>query len=219
MKQERKKAFPTALWTFAAFLLWTAAVRFLDVQPIGPQNATVGFATLNRFVQELTGVHMSLYTLTDRLSLIPLGFAAGFALMGLTQWIRRKHLFRVDYSILVLGGFYAVVLAVYGFFEVVVINHRPVLIDGVLEASYPSSTTVLVLCVMSTAMSQLKERLRNPVLKRCAASLITVFMLLMLTGRLLSGVHWFTDIIGGILLSAGLVLLYHAIRSLKPDSR
>ena len=196
---------------FMAFILWTAAVSFIDVQPIGPENSRVGFASLNQFVHQLTGVHMGLYMLTDWLSLIPLGFVAGFGFLGLFQWIQRKSLLQVDRSILVLGGFYLLTGAVFLFFEKFVVNYRPVLMEGILEASYPSSTTMLVLCVMLTAAMQLKRRIRNSNLQHLTVSAITVFIALMVIGRLMSGVHWFTDIIGGILLSMGLVALYASL--------
>ena len=144
---------------------------------------------------------------------MPLVFVIGFALLGLIQWIKRKHLLKVDYSILALGGFYIVVMAAFNLFEVFVINYRPVLIDGYLEASYPSSTTMLVMCVMPTAIMQFNARIKNDVLRRCVASAITAFIVFMVIGRLISGVHWITDIIGGALLSTGLVLMYRAIIS------
>ncbi|MBQ3548885.1 MAG: phosphatase PAP2 family protein [Oscillospiraceae bacterium] len=196
-----------------AFLLWTVAIQFVDVQAIGPQESSVGFATINQFVHNLTGVHMSLYTITDWLGLVPLVFVMGFGTLGLIQWIKRKHLLKVDYNILVLGGFYIIVMAVYVLFEMLVVNYRPVLIGGILEGSYPSSTTTLVMCVMPTAIIQFNARIKNNVLKRFVASAIIAFIVFMVIGRLVSGVHWFTDIIGGALLSAGLVLMYRAIIS------
>lgn len=211
MKKRNRKNYCTAAWLLGSFILWTVAVRVIDVQAIGPQGSAVGFAEVNRFVHQLTGVHLSLYTVTDCLSLIPFCFVTGFALWGLMQWIRRKHLLKVDRSILDLGGFYFVVAACYIFFEIVIINHRPVLIDGILEASYPSSTTMLVICVMTTALMQFHARIGNRALKHCITASIISFILFMVVGRLISGVHWFTDIIGGILLSAGLVSLYHAV--------
>lgn len=192
-------------------MLWTIGVTRIDVQAIGPQGSTVGFAALNRFVHDLTGVHMELYTITDWLGLVPVAFGFGFAVLGLAQWIKRKHILKVDFSILVLGGFYIVTLAAYLFFESHVINYRPVLIEGNLEASYPSSTTLLVLCVMPTALMQLRRRIGNPLFRRCVSVAIAAFMAFMIIGRLLSGVHWVTDIIGGILLSTGLVALYGSI--------
>ena len=211
MKKENQRNFCIAICMLLAFLLWTVAIQFVDVQAIGPQESSVGFATINQFVHNLTGVHMSLYTITDWLGLVPLVFVMGFALLGLIQWIKRKHLLKVDYSILVLGGFYIVVMAVYVLFEILVVNYRPVLINGYLEASYPSSTTMLVMCVMPTAIIQFNTRIKNNVLKRFVASTIVAFIVFMVIGRLVSGVHWFTDIIGGALLSTGLVLLYRAI--------
>ena len=215
MKKENQRNFCIATCMLFAFFLWTATIQFIDVQTIGPQGSSVGFATLNGFVHNLTGVHMSLYAITDWLGLVPLAFVMGFALLGLVQWIKRKYLLKVDYSILVLGGFYIVVMAVYVLFEVFVVNYRPVLIGGILEASYPSSTTMLVMCVMPTAIMQFNARIKNNVLKRFVASAITVFVVFMVIGRLLSGVHWFTDIIGGALLSAGLVMMYRAIICLE----
>ena len=215
MKKESQRNFSIAICMLAAFLLWTVAIRFVDTQAIGPQASTVGFATMNRFVHNLTGVHMALYAITDRLGLVPLMFVMAFAVLGLIQWIRRKRLANVDHSILVLGGFYIVVMAVYLLFEMFAVNYRPVLIGGVLEASYPSSTTMLAMCVMPTAIMQLNARIKSKVLKGFVASAIIVFIVFMVIGRLVSGVHWFTDIVGGALLSAGLVLMYHAIVRLE----
>ena len=198
-----------------AFLLWTLAIQFIDVQAIGPRESTVGFAMINQFVHNLTGVNMTLYTITDWLGLVPLMFVIGFGMLGLIQWIKRKHPLKVDYSLLVLGGFYIAVMAIYVLFEVLVVNYRPVLINGHLEASYPSSTTMLVMCVMPTAIMQFNARIQNSILRRCAASAITAFIVFMVMGRLISGVHWLTDIIGGALLSAGLVLMYRTVVNLE----
>lgn len=206
-----QKEFRFAVCLLIAFVLWTAAIQIVDVQSIGPQGSPVGFAAVNQFVHNLTGVHMSLYMITDWMGLVPIGFVIGFALLGSIQWIKRKHLLKVDYSILILGGFYIVVMALYVFFEIFVVNYRPVLINGYLEPSYPSSTTVLVMCVMPTAIMQFNTRIKNEALKRCGTFAITIYIVFMIIGRLVSGVHWFTDIVGGVLLSAGLVRMYRAI--------
>ena len=208
MNNIKKYFLPSALLT--AFVLWTWAVSAVDVQPIGPLGTAVGFATLNGLFHRLTGVHMGLYTLTDWLGLASLGICAGFGILGLVQWVGRGSIRRVDRSLLILGGFYVLVLGVFLLFELAAVNYRPVLIEGRLEASYPSSTTMLVMCVMPTAMLQLKQRFKAPAQKAVCAA-IAAFTAFMVMGRLLSGVHWLTDIIGGALLSAGLVLLYDAV--------
>ncbi len=179
------------------------------------KNSKVGFATLNGWFHELTGVHMLLYNITDWLGFVPIFIVLGFALLGLVQLIKRRSLLKVDVDILVLGGFYVIVLMAYVAFEIFVINYRPILIDGSLEASYPSSTTLMVMCVMPTALMQLNERVKTHSLGKCLAILILVFTTFMVIGRLISGVHWFTDIVGGALLSAGLVMLYYALVNLR----
>ncbi len=207
-----KKRNTSALWfssgSLAAFMLWTFLVRHIDVQSIGPNGSSVGFAAMNAAFHRLTGVHMTLYTVTDWLGLLPFGLVMGFAVLGLVQLIRRKSILKVERSILILGVFYIAVLSAYLFFEKVVINYRPVLISGSPEASYPSSTTMLALCVLPSAMMQLNGRIRNAFARRAALGLLAALSVFMVIGRLLSGVHWVSDIIGGILLSGGLVALY-----------
>ena len=206
MKNRRKLY--AALALLGGFLFWTIAVCLVDVQAIGPNGSAVGFAAVNGTFHRLTGVHLPLYVLTDWLSLIPVGIAVGFALLGAVQWIRRKKLRHVDFNILALGGFYVLLAAAYLFFECVVINYRPVLIEGVLEASYPSSTTLLVLCVMGTAMLQFKERIQQKTLRKWVLILCAAFTIFMVVCRVISGVHWLSDIVGGVLLSSALIQLY-----------
>ena len=215
MEKKNSRLFWVGVGLLAVFVLWTVLIRFVDVEAIGPRQSSVGFATLNGYIHNLTGVNMSLYIITDWLGLVPIGVAFGFAVLGIVQCIKRKSLLKVDRSILTLGGFYIVVMAVYILFEIVVINYRPTLIDGYLESSYPSSTTILVMCVMPTAMMQLRTRIKNDLFRRCVMLTITVFITFMVIGRLVSGVHWITDIIGGALLSTAIVLMYYSIGNIK----
>ena len=200
----RRREFFIGMCLLLAFAAWTVLVSVVDVQAIGPMGSEVGLAKLNGALHELIGVHMEIYVITDWLSLVPVLLGAWFAIVGLGQWIRRKNLLKVDRGILTLGGFYVIVGAVYIFFEKIGVNYRPVLINGLLEASYPSSTTVLVMCVMLTALMHFRNR--------GIRTAIVIFTALMVIGRLISGVHWFSDIVGGVLLSAGLVTVYHSIQ-------
>ena len=151
---------------------------------------------------------MTIYTITDWLGLVPVFVCLCFGMLGLVQLIRRKRLLRVDVDILLLGVYYVIVIACYLIFEMIPINYRPVLIEGRLEVSYPSSTTLLVLSVMPTLMFQAYRRTVNPMIRKSAAVFVIAFSTLMVIGRLISGVHWVTDIIGSVLLSTGLYMLY-----------
>lgn len=206
-----KKSFCIGAFSLVAFVLWTALVSVVDVRAIGPQGSTVGLGKINQFFHSLTGVNMALYHITDWLSIVPLMFVLGFAVLGLVQWIKRKKLLKVDYTIRALGGFYIVVFLIYVFFEYADINYRPVLIDGALEASYPSSTTMLVMCVMPTALMQFDIRIKSVRTRWALNIAIYAFVAFVVTARFISGVHWFTDIVGGIFLSMGLVMLYYCI--------
>lgn len=192
------------------FAVWTVLVKTVDVSPAGQSGADVGFAALNSWFHEMTGVHMVLYTITDWLGLIPVLVCIGFGTLGLAQMIRRKGLFRVDFDILLLGAYYMTVVLGYLVFEIFPVNYRPVLINGRLEASYPSSTTLLVLGVMPTLVLQAKRRLSGARLQTAIKAVAMAYTLLMIIGRLLSGVHWATDIVGALLFSWGLFSLYRA---------
>lgn len=202
-----------------AFIAWTLLVCLVDVKAIGPQGSSVGLATLNGAFHELTEDNITLYIITDWLGLVPIATALGFAILGLIQLIKRQSIAKVDVSILALGVFYIAVIAVYLLFEEVVINYRPILIGGNLEASYPSSTTMLVTCVMPTALMQFNVRIKQKPLKYAISAIIMAFIAFMVIGRLISGVHWLSDIIGGALISIGLVTAYSAFLGTPSKSK
>lgn len=192
------------------FILFTVSLKYVDVQPIGPQGSCVAYAGLNKAVHELFGVNMVLYTITDWAGVVAICIALGFAILGAVQWFERKSILKVDSTILILGIFYLLVFGTYVFFEFHVIGHRPVLIDGILEASYPSSTTMLAMCILPTAMIQLHRRIGHRAIRYAVELSCGLFMAFMVIGRLVCGVHWCTDILGGSVYSIAMVLLYHA---------
>lgn len=210
MKKKAKIQLTLGLLLLVVFILYTISLTFVDLQPIGPNGSYVAYAGINRWVHGLFGVNMMLYHITDWAGLVPILVAMGFAVLGLIQWIRRKSIQKVDRSILVLGGFYVLIFGAYAFFERNIINYRPVLIDGLLEASYPSSTTMLAMCVLPTAMMQFCRLIGNKSLKKNVNRIFGLFTAFLVIGRLLSGVHWVTDIFGGMLLSTALIFLYRA---------
>lgn len=207
MKEKKMLMGPLLL---AGFGIWTVLIQTVDVQPIGPQRIVVGFAMSNGWFHRLTGVHWELYTLTDWLGLVPIAICLFFGGAGLAQLLRRKSLRKVDMDIRLLGVYYGAVVITYLFFEGVPINYRPVLVEGVLEASYPSSTTLLVLSVLPTLHFQAKRRAMNRAVQKSTCAFSVLFSAFMVMGRLVSGVHWLTDIIGAVLLSSGLFLSYRA---------
>ena len=205
------KIFLKGLSLIMAFVIWTHLIQTLNVQSIGQNGTDVGFASFNSWFHKITGVNMMLYTITDWLGLVPLFVCMMFACVGFVQLIKRKRLLKVDFDIILLGMYYVVVIFSYLIFEMIPINYRPVLINGVMEASYPSSTTLLVLSVMPTLAFQVERRLKNYNIRKIITILTYVFSVFMVIGRLVSGVHWFTDIVGSVFISAGLYYMYKAV--------
>ncbi len=214
MKKNRIKDFLPGIMFATAFVIWTALIQIIDVKPVGQNGTNIGFATFNRLFHQLTGVHIAIYTITDWLGLVPIAVCMVFGGIGFVQWVRRRNLLKVDHDLMILGIYYIIVIFCYLIFEMIPINYRPIPIDGHMEASYPSSTTLLVLSVMPTLIEQMERRMINKRLKQIITVLAILFTAFMVFGRLISGVHWFTDIVGSVLLSMGLFCLYKATVSL-----
>ncbi len=203
-----KRTFWTGFALLCAFALWTILIQYIDVQTAGSNQTTVGFASFNVWFHQITGVHMVIYNITDWLGLVPVFICFCFGILGLCQLIKRKSLLKVDIDIILLGVYYIFVIFEYLFFEMVPINYRPILIDGILEASYPSSTTLLVLSVMPTLVLQVRRRTDKQKIRMATYSFTAIFTAFMVIGRLIAGVHWATDIIGAVFLSTGSFMMY-----------
>ena len=203
-----KKNLISGILCLIIFVLWTALILTVDVQAVGVNGTKIGLATLNTWFHDLTGVNMRLYVITDWLGLIPVFVCIFFGMVGFLELLKRKSVLRVDPDILLLGIYYVTVISAYIIFEMFPLNFRPVLIDGVMEASYPSSTVLLVLSIMPTLVFQSNRRIESSGIKITVIVLSVIFSVFMVVGRLLSGVHWVTDIVGSCFLSAGLFNVY-----------
>ena len=209
MDKKKKNYIISGVLVFMA-LLFTLLVKFVDVQAVGPEGSYVGLATINKFVFDLIGTNDAWYEITKYLGLVPLMLVMVYAFIGLTQLVKEKNIKKVDKEILILGGFYFVVAVLYVFFEKCIINYRPVLMDGVLEASYPSSHTLMTICFCGSALI-----LNNKYFSKTMTKYLNVFLVLLtgvvVVGRLISGVHWFTDILGGCFISAALLMIFYSV--------
>ncbi|MBE6915159.1 MAG: phosphatase PAP2 family protein [Ruminococcaceae bacterium] len=210
MKMRSEKNFITAGVLMILFLLLTILVQIVDVKPLGVNGTNIGFSTVNCCFHGLTGVNMVLYHITDWLGLVPLIVCLIFAGVGFIQAIKRRSVFLVDYDILLLGLYYLLIFFCYTVFESIPINYRPVLINGVQEASYPSSTTLLVMGIMPTLQEQVRRRVKRKSVRDFICVFAVVFSMFMVIGRAVCGVHWLTDIVGSLLFCGGLFHIYKA---------
>ena len=209
MNKKKRNFFISTILILLA-VVFTILVKVVDVKQVGVNGTTIGFATLNQFIFKTTGVNMIWYHITDWLGFVPIFIAILYSLLGLVQLIKRKSLFKVDKEIIILGLFYVVVISIYILFEKVIVNYRPILMNGFLEASYPSSHTLMTICLCGSSIIVNKKLFNNKITKLMnMLSLIIIFITVI--GRLISGVHWFTDIVGGIFISIALLMTLYSL--------
>ncbi len=200
-------------------IVYTFLVKTVDVKQIGPDNTSVGFATVNEAVANKLPFNETLYKITKYLGYVSLAAVGAYALVGLVQLIKRKSLFKVDREIIALGIFFVIVLALYVAFEIVIVNYRPVILDSEVgvEASFPSSHTVLAICVCTSIIMVNKKIFENVK----GIKLVNIGALLVLfgtaIGRTLSGVHWISDIVGGVIISAALLMTFYTVINAKNE--
>ena len=209
MNKKKRNFFISTILILLA-VVFTILVKVVDVKQVGVNGTSIGFATVNQFVFESIGVNMIWYHITDWLGLVPVFMAMAYALIGFIQLIKRKSLFKVDKEIIILGLFYIVVISSYIFFEKVIVNYRPILMYGFLEASYPSSHTLMTICLCGSSIIVNKKVFNNKITK-FSNVLSFVIILITIIGRLISGVHWFTDIVGGILIASALLMCFYSV--------
>ena len=199
------------------FIAFTLLIKNVDVQAIGPENSEVGLATINDAFHGIFNYNELLYKISKYLGYISFLIIGLYGLTGLVQLIKEKNPFKVDKKLLILGGFYVVVLLVYVLFEFVIINYRPVLEDGLLEASYPSSHTILSICVCASSLMISKNIFKKEKFVKILNVCTYILMFGIIVTRVLSGVHWLTDIVGAILISLALCNLFKGSISLTDN--
>lgn len=211
MKRKIRSKYLLAFALLLLFAVFTVLVQRVDVQPIGPNGSEVGFARLNGSVHDKLGENDACYKLTKLIGYLALATAPCFALLALVQLIRNKSLAGVDGDLWALAIYYVLVGACYVAFEKYVVNYRPILVDGVLEASYPSSHSMLAVSLFGATIVQMRKRVRVKPLRMLIDAAFVLAIAAMAVGRLMSGVHWLTDIVGGLLLGLALAELYGAV--------
>ena len=209
MNNKKRNFFISTILIFLA-VVFTIFVKVVDVKPIGVNESSIGIASVNQVVFKTIGVNMIWYHITDWLGLVPIFIAMIYAFIGFIQLIKMKNIFKVDKEIIILGLFYIVVISLYIFFEKFIVNYRPILMNGFLEASYPSSHTLMTICLCGSSII-VNRKLFNNKIAKFVNILSLVIVLITVIGRLLSGVHWFTDIIGGIFIGVALLMTLYSV--------
>ena len=210
----KKKNLYISIFLIFLSVLFTILVKVIDVKPIGPNNSKVGFSFINEFFHKSIGVNMVWYKITYILGIIIILIAVSYALIGIIQLLKRKSIKKVDREIILLGIFYIVIAVIYVFFEKFIVNYRPILMEGVLSASYPSSHTLLAICICVSSIMVNNKIFKNEFTNSFNVILF-ILLLVVVIGRFISGVHWASDIIGGIIISSSLLMSFYTVLDKK----
>mgnify|MGYP000409424730 CR=1 FL=1 len=210
----KKKNLYISIFLIFLSVLFTILVKVIDVKPIGPNNSKVGFSFINEFFHKSIGVNMVWYKITYILGIIIILIAVSYALIGIIQLLKRKSIKKVDREIILLGIFYIVIAVIYVFFEKFIVNYRPILMEGVLSASYPSSHTMLAICICVSSIMVNNKIFKNEFTNSFNVILF-ILLLVVVIGRFISGVHWASDIIGGIIISSSLLMSFYTVLDKK----
>ncbi len=211
MKSKRVIFIIAAAIFFALFGVSIYLVQNYDVQAIGPLGSEIGFASFNKSIADACPPNEIMYEMTQLLGYFSIFVCAVFGVIGAKQLFTTKSLKKVDPDLICLGILYILAILAYVIFSKVAINYRPVLEDGVLEASFPSSHTVLGVVVFASLLIEIRRKVKDP-LRSLIGKIGCLFMIAIIVGgRFLSGWHWATDIISGIILSIALIFTFLAI--------
>ena len=195
-------------------IVFVVLLKNIDIKCDAVNNSCIGFATINQFIFDKIGVNIIWYTITEWLGMIPVLMSLVYAIIGLKQLMKRKSIKKVDNEIIILGIFYIMVILIYILFEIYVVNYRPILINGFLEASFPSSHTLITICLCGSSII-INNKLFKSNFTKILNIISSIIIIITIIGRLISGVHWFSDIIGGILISSFLLMLFYSVVNIK----
>ena len=199
------------------FILFIVLIKTVDVADIGPMETSVGLSHINGVVHSLFGENLFWYDLTVLFGGVAIAVCGAFGLVGVSQLIKRKSLTKVDKELYALLGLYVVMLTLYVLFEKIIINYRPIIMPGESEpeASFPSSHTMLICVVMISAAMVVCKYIKNDNIRRIIQVICVIITVITVIGRLICGVHWFTDILGGVIISAALLFAFSGVISDK----
>ena len=212
--KKNKTNFTMSLILLAVSLIFTLLVAFVGKAPVGPENSEVGFAALNAALHDRFGYNTAFYGVSSVLGYLTILTALINCVGFLVNLVKKKDLRMVRADLTATLGIYILLAVLYLVFEFVVINYRPVILEEGLEASFPSTHSMLAIAVMFSAARQIRTGMKESGIRSILIVLCILIGVLTPVTRFFSGVHWFTDILGGILYGLFLASLFTPLREM-----
>ena len=207
----RKLSYALTIILLISFIVFTIIVKCVDVKPLGINETNIGLSTFNISVRDKIPYNETWYKITKYFGYLWFVVCGLFAAYGIYLFIKNKSLKKIDYKLYILFSIFLLAIILYISFEFIKINYRPILEDGKMELSYPSSHTLLSIAIFVPSALYIIDSKFNKIFKYISVPTLLILAILIVVGRFLSGVHWATDIFGGIILGSFLISLYISI--------
>ena len=180
--KKNKTSFTMSLILLAVSVIFTLLVAFVGKAPVGPENSKVGFAALNAALHDQFGYNTVFYGISSVLGYLTILTALINCVGYLANLIKKKDLRMVRADLTATLGIYILLAVLYLVFEFVVINYRPVILEEGLEASFPSTHSMLAIAVMFSAAQQVRTGMKESGIRNI------LILLCVLTGNIDLGV-------------------------------
>ena len=209
---EMKKGLCITIISFTLFIVLFILLKTVDVKEVGLYGLN------HTYYHEYNKV---LDIISDVIFYIVLAFNIFLIGFVIYKMVKKKE--KIDYKFLVYVLVLSLGIIIWLLFDYVFkINNRPNIIDGKVEASFPSTHVLLTTYIMLSSpyiflKMDGKKGLENQN-KLGFEEIITIIfmaiMLVMVILRLYSGMHWLTDCVAGLLLGIFLFGIYYLIISI-----
>ncbi len=146
---------------------------------------------------------------SDVILYISILFILGLIIYGIYQLYKRKSLFKVDKDIILTGfGFVFIIIIWFIFDKFIDINYRPIAVNGSAQTSFPS-THVMLACfsLLATTRIILKRNTNELKYNIITYGGVSILVILCSLGRILSKMHWTTDVLGAIFISLAIFFI------------
>lgn len=192
------------LVSFFLFIILTVLVLVVDVKVNDVTGTDIGLSTFNEFFNDLPKNNIW-DQISDIVMYISLASILVFVGIGIYQWIKRRSLKKVDFEIMFLGVFIVLMVGFWLVFDkLVVINYRPMKINGEIESSYPSTHVMVVTFLLFASCYFINKKWNTKLVNVLSYTVASIIVIATSIFRVAAGMHWVTDVLGGILL--GIVL-------------
>jgi undecaprenyl-diphosphatase len=172
----------------------------VDKAVIAESGKEVGLSHINNLVSYSYKENIDF--MTDLLMYITFTVVVFEAGLGLYQLIKGKSLFKVDIEIIIFGIALVVMVALWLLFDYVIkINVRP---THEAEGSFPSTHVLITTFLALASHAFICYQYENKFAKYGSLLIAVSIIALVLFGRVASGMHYITDVTGGLFLGLAL---------------